>query len=119
VRAASAGESARVEKRPLFGRRLAAEQRVAMRKAAETPDDVAMLDHVALVNAAERPDQLDGEILIREILRMLERHVHEDAQIERDLTVEPGRDGAAREAAREGIRREHVSRAAQCVARDL
>src|SRR5690606_25537421 len=115
----STGKPAGGEKRRFLCRRLAAEQGVAVREAAETPDDVAVLDRVALVERAEQPDQLDGALLIGEILGVLEGQVDEEPQILRDVPVEAGRNGTLCKAERERVRREHVRRAAQRVTRHL
>ncbi len=91
-----------------------------MREAPEAHDDVAMHLGVARVpRIACRADQPHGERLQRQILRMLERHVEEDAQRHGCRLIVAGGDGALRREARQTIGSEGVRRIPVDVARDL
>src|SRR5690606_31961303 len=109
---------------------LAAQDRVAVREAAEALDHVAVSDGVveeglelrARVRrrlGGERPEALDRDRLRGRILGVLEGEVEEGALVERQLLVLAARERAARQLERVGVGGERVGGAAMKVAREL
>src|SRR5690606_1178289 len=85
-----ASETTVTHVRELLGRALAAQDRVAMREAAEAADDVAMVHGPLGVAVATSPDQCDRTLLLGEILCVLERQVAEPPEFRRELPVLAG-----------------------------
>src|SRR4029453_16459423 len=102
------GDRRRLEARPrpfqeldLLGRAGTTEDRVAVRKAPEAPDDVAVGKRVAIrlesrLDEVERPGELAREILVRELLGMLERQIEEEPLHRRPVPVEAPLEGVGR-----------------------
>src|SRR5581483_2950002 len=85
----STGETAGIEKRLLFRRGLAPQRGIAMREAAEAPDDVVM-DHCPAIGVRGRQRTIQGQraFLIGQIFGMFERQIEERAQVWLDRLVE-------------------------------
>src|SRR5262249_21275011 len=91
----SAGEAAGIEESLLLHRRRAPQKGVAMRKAAEAGDDVAMVPGMLQsVRILALLEERDTTIVRREILAMHERHVEEELKALVDAGIVTVRDGA-------------------------
>ena len=92
-----------------------------MRKAAEAPDDPVVVLGPAVVVGPLHPrlEQFHLPVLIRPVLRMLQRQIVEPADVARDLQIVPRLQGPPREHPRQRIGGEGVRRAAETVPRKL
>lgn len=92
-----------------------------MWKAAEAGDDGLVVLGPAVVGFALHPglEQFDLPGLIGAVLRMLQRQIEEPANVARNLQVVPGRQRLLRKRARQRIRSEGMTGAAEGVARKL
>src|SRR5690242_482837 len=94
--ARSAGKSALIEKGLLLGRGRAAENAVAMGKAAEPADDIGVVFGIFQVTRIARfAKQIDAAELIGNLLRMHERHVEKLKQVVVEARIRAAGDRAA------------------------
>src|SRR5262249_27363734 len=120
VRWALARKSTRVEKCLFLLRARTAERFIAMREAAETPDDVAVqLCPAGEVRVAECINKRDGARLVGLVLRMLERKVKKQSLRCRHRLIEAARDRALGHRAGHRIGCEGAGVGAKHVAREL
>lgn len=92
-----------------------------MREAAKAGDDAMMMLGPAVVGLAVHSglEQFDLAVLVREILRMLERQVEKPADVALDLQVVPGLQRPIGDHPRQRIGGEGVARAPEHIARIL
>src|SRR4249920_806602 len=112
----SEGGTRLLEEVDFLGGGLAPENGVAVRKAAEARDDLVVAPRVLHVVWIERLEQGERAALRGEILRVLERQVHESALLRRQQPVERALERAPRRGERHRIAREGTGSAAKHVA---
>src|SRR5687768_3867466 len=83
----SAGEAALGQERQLLGGAGAAEQRVAMREAAEALDDIAVAYRILQDFGAEVGAQREAVLLVRQILGVPEGQVEKEPEFRVDRSI--------------------------------
>ena len=108
VSRALTSKSPRVQKVLLGIGGLTSENAVAMWKATEASDDIAVPTRVELVAGTKRLVELNGHILIGQILRMRERQIEEETKIRRHRSIISGSDCYSGDTAGVGVGRIHA-----------
>jgi len=115
----SAGETAVAQKLDLLNCACTVEERIAMRKTSEAPNDVAMTDRVRFVVFAKSAIESHRHILRSGIFGVGERQIKEQCEPIADSMIEAGGDRLMRHVQRQGVSRVHAGRVPERVARKL